>query len=196
VPPFAIFSATLTAVASGLYSLFQPDTSAAEWAGFQVINGIGRGAGIQMVRGDASLFVFIRSCLVLIIKLQPLVAIQHEVLPAELSTAMAFIIWCQNIGPAIFLVLYNVIFDSSLRPQILEHAPGVDADAVIAVGATKFRDIVSAQDLPGVLVAYANSLDRVFYLVAAVSVLTWVAAWGMGWKDIRKPKQGFSTFQK
>jgi hypothetical protein len=106
---------------------------------------------------------------------------------------MAFIIWCQYIGPTIFLVLYNVIFDSSLRPQILEHAPGVDADAVMAAGATKFRDIVSAQDLPGVLVAYANCFDRVFYLVAAVSVLTWAAAWGMGWKDIRKTKQGSST---
>lgn len=125
--------------------------------------------------------------------LQPLVAVQHEVSPAELSTALAFIIWCQYIGPTISLVLYNVIFDSSLRPEILKHASGVDADAVIAAGATTFRSIVSAQDLPGVLVAYANSFDRVFYLVAAVSVLTWVTAWGMGWKDIRTTKQDGST---
>lgn len=67
VPPFAIFSATLTAVASGLYALFQPGTSTGEWAGFQVINGVGRGTGIQMVREDAFLFRFIISCLVLII---------------------------------------------------------------------------------------------------------------------------------
>lgn len=49
VPPFAIFSATLVAVGSGLYSLFQPGTSTAEWAGFQVITGLGRGFGLQMV---------------------------------------------------------------------------------------------------------------------------------------------------
>jgi hypothetical protein len=118
---------------------------------------------------------------------------QHAVSAAELSTAMSFIVWCQYIGPTIFLVLYNVVLDSSLHSQLLEQAPGANADAVIAAGATRFRSIVNAQELPGVLVAYSNSLDRVFYLVAAVGVMSWFAAWGMGWKDIREIKEESQT---
>lgn len=121
--------------------------------------------------------------------MQPLVSVQHAVSPAELSSAMAFIVWCQYIGPTIFLVLYNVVFDSSLRSQLIQQAPTTDVNAVIAAGATKFRGIVSPQDLQGVLVAYSNSLDRVFYLVAAVAAVSWFAAWGMGWKDIRQAER-------
>ncbi|KAH8657848.1 major facilitator superfamily domain-containing protein [Xylariales sp. PMI_506] len=163
-PPLALFAATLSSIGSGLYSLFQPNTSTGEWVGFQVLTGFGRGAGFQM----------------------PLVATQHAVSPAELDTAMAFIVWCQYIGPTIFLTLYNTVFDISLRSQLPEQAPGANAESIIAAGATGFRELVSPQELPGVLVAYANSLDRVFYLIAAVAALSWISAWGMGWNDIRQ----------
>lgn len=103
---------------------------------------------------------------------------------------MAFCVWCQYIGPTVFLTLYNTIFDSSLRSQIPEYAPDVDAQAVIAAGATRFRGLVSAQDLPGVLVAFSTSLDYTFYLQAGAGVIAWVSAWGMGWKDIRKREKG------
>lgn len=49
VPPIAIFSAFLFSIGSGLYTLFQPDTSEANWVGFQIISGFGRGFGFQMV---------------------------------------------------------------------------------------------------------------------------------------------------
>lgn len=101
---------------------------------------------------------------------------------------MAFIVWCQYIGPTIFLALYNTIFDTSLRSQLRVQAPNADADAIIAAGATGFRSVVDRQDLYDVLVAYSNSLDRVFYLVAAAGAVSWCAAWGMGWKDIREKK--------
>ena len=42
------------------------------------------------------------------------------------------------------------------------------------------------EDLPGVLIAYANSIDRVFYLVAAVGAACALVLWGMGWHDLRK----------
>lgn len=106
---------------------------------------------------------------------------------------MAFVVWCQYIGPTIFLVLFNVIFASSLRSQLVEQVPGANADYIIAAGATQFRRFVSPKDLPGVLVAYCNSLDRVFYLVAACGVVSWFTAWGMGWKDIRKNQEGSPT---
>ena len=101
---------------------------------------------------------------------------------------MTYLVWCQYTGPAIFLTLYNTIFDTSLGSQLRQHAPGVNENMVLLAGATKFRKIVSPADLPGVLQAYSNSIDRVFYLAAGVAFVAWCAAWGMGWKDIR-PKQ-------
>lgn len=99
---------------------------------------------------------------------------------------MAFIVFAQSLGPSIFLALYNVIFVASLQSQLPKQAPNVDAPAVVRAGATGFRAIVSESDLHGVLVAYANSVNRTFYLVAATAACCSIALWGMGWTDLRK----------
>lgn len=99
---------------------------------------------------------------------------------------MALVIFAQSLGPAIMLVLCNVIFLSSLGSQLYEHAPNANSAAIIKAGATGFRSIVQLEDLPGVLIAYANSIDRVFYLVAAVGAACALVLWGMGWHDLRK----------
>jgi hypothetical protein len=43
--------------------------------------------------------------------------------------------------------------------------------------------------MQNVLTAYANSLNRVFYLGAAFACGCGIFLWGMGWKDLRK-KEG------
>ena len=55
IPPFAVFGAVLFSIGSGLYTLLQPGTSEANWVGFQIISGFGRGLGFQMV----SVFFFL-----------------------------------------------------------------------------------------------------------------------------------------
>lgn len=71
---------------------------------------------------------------------------------------------------------------------IPKEAPNVNPQLVIGAGATGIRDVVSVEDLPGVLTAYAKSVDRVFYMCAALGVLCTLCAFGTGWKDIRKKK--------
>ena len=111
---------------------------------------------------------------------------QNAAAEEEISSATAFVVWAQYIGPTIFLSLYNVIFDTSLRSQLHRQAPNVDAKAIIAVGATHFRHIVDSRDLQGVLAAYSNSIDNVFYLAAALAALAALTAWAMSWKKITK----------
>jgi hypothetical protein len=48
--PFAIFSTVLMSIGAGLYSTLGPNSSSGKWAGFQVLSGIGSGAGLQVVR--------------------------------------------------------------------------------------------------------------------------------------------------
>jgi hypothetical protein len=50
VIPLALFSTILLSIASGLYSLLQPGSPTGQWVGFQIISGIGSGAGLQVVR--------------------------------------------------------------------------------------------------------------------------------------------------
>lgn len=117
-------------------------------------------------------------------------AVQNDIEPKHLAEATSLLVWAQYVGPTIFIVLYNTVFTTSLRKEIPRLAPNADADAIISAGATRFRNFVSQEDLRAVLVAYSNAIDYTFYLVAGVGALAFLAAFGMGWRDIRKPKPG------
>ncbi|KAI2463106.1 MFS general substrate transporter [Annulohypoxylon bovei var. microspora] len=166
VIPVAIFSTIFLSVGSGLYSILQPGSSTGKWVGFQILGGIGSGAGLQLA----------------------ITTVQAALGSEELASGIAFCMFCQNLGPTIALTLMNVIFSSTLPKELRQHAPLVDPAAVVSAGSTGFRTIVSPDDLPDVLVAYANSIDQVFYLVAGFAAAGGIALWGMGWHDIRIKK--------
>lgn len=117
-------------------------------------------------------------------------AVQNDIEPKHLAEATSLLVWAQYVGPTIFIVLYNTVFTTSLRKEIPRLAPNADANAIISAGATRFRNFVSQEDLGAVLVAYSNAIDYTFYLVSGVDALTFIAAFGMGWRDFRKPKPG------
>jgi hypothetical protein len=94
----------------------------------------------------------------------------------------------QTLSGALFLTAANVLFDSGLKSFIPKYAPKVDPRAIISAGATGFRNAVSSDELPGVLMAYSKSIGWVFIMSAALGVLIVIASFGMGWKDIREKK--------
>lgn len=102
-------------------------------------------------------------------------------------------IFCQNFAGAIFVVVGEVIFTQQLVKQILSHAPSVSLEAALAAGASSssVRALVpeGSPELAGVLVAFSNSVDKVFYLLMGLCVAGFIAAFGMGWVDIRKNKK-------
>jgi MFS family permease len=49
VIPYAMLSGTIGAISNGLYSTFSATTPTSQWVGYQVLNGVGRGFGMQMV---------------------------------------------------------------------------------------------------------------------------------------------------
>lgn len=113
----------------------------------------------------------------------------------DIASSSAFVVFSQAFGPTIAMSLYNVVFLESLRTEIPHYAPNIDATAIINAGATGFRSFVPPAELHGVLVAYANSIDRVFYLAAGLATACGVFLWGMGWNDLRK-KEGDGTDAK
>ncbi|KAI1406173.1 MFS general substrate transporter [Hypoxylon fuscum] len=164
VIPIAIFSLVLSSIGTGLISTLQAESSVRRWVGFQILAGVGSGAGLQL----------------------GIISIQGVTTGEELSSAMAFMVFTQSLFPAIVLSLCNLVLVSSLKTQLSSHAPNADAVAVIKAGATSLRNVVEAVDIDGVITAYANSVDQVFYLVVAMVTISGLFIWGIGWQDIRK----------
>lgn len=48
--PISLFAAILLSVGSGLISTFAPSTPTGRWISYQILYGVGRGLGLQMVR--------------------------------------------------------------------------------------------------------------------------------------------------
>ena len=165
--PFSLIGAALSAIGYGLISTYTPSTPTGKWIGYQILAGGGNGLSFQM----------------------PIIAVQNTLPPALISTAMALVLFSSTLWGAMFLTFASTIFTNSLKTLIPQYAPGVNPHIVIEAGASGFRKVISGKDLANVLVAYAKSVNRVFYLNVGTVCVCFVFAWGMGWKDIRKKKQ-------
>ena len=104
---------------------------------------------------------------------------------------MALTMFGQTFGGTLFLSFPDTVFTNRLESLIRRYAYSVDPDAA---GATGFSKIISGKDLVSVLVAYAKSVDRVFYLIAGAGLDCFIFGWGIGWKDARE-KDEVSTVE-
>ncbi|KAI8942352.1 hypothetical protein NX059_000428 [Plenodomus lindquistii] len=169
--PWAFGSGAVTAIGNGLVSTFTSSTSVGKWIGYQIILGAGRGMGMQM----------------------SLVAMQNTISTSQVPTALALLIFFQNFGASITMVISNTIFAQTLTSTVPRYAPSVaPQDALDAgSGAAAVRALVPAgqeEQLAGVLEAYSESLRNVFYLLTGVAILSLIASLGMGKKDVREKK--------
>lgn len=104
---------------------------------------------------------------------------------------MAIIIFCQNMGAAVFLITANSIFTNGLRKELQKHINeiGVNPDIILGTGLSSIRSIVSGDKLTVALKSYTTAISHVMYLGIGLSVATFAFGWGLGWVDIRKVKQ-------
>ncbi|CAK7224690.1 hypothetical protein SCUCBS95973_005603 [Sporothrix curviconia] len=172
--PWAVCGTAICTVGTGLLTTLSPTTPAGHWIGYQIITGVGRGMVFQA----------------------PFLAIQHAVNPKQVSVAVGLLSFGQNFGGAVWLTVANTVFDNTLVKQLVAHAPGVNPEAVIAAGATAFRGVVPASSVPGVILAYANSVNHVFYMAMGLSIACFFCTFGLGWVDIRKHKPGATAGKK
>ncbi|KAK8080295.1 MFS multidrug transporter [Apiospora hydei] len=167
--PFSLIGAILVSISNGLLSTLSPATSTAKWIGYQILGGAGRGIGMQA----------------------SIIAVQNTVEPSQIPVAMAFVMFSQAFCGAVWLAFCDLIFTNGLRALIPVYAPSVDPQTVIDGGARSLSagSEIDAEAAWGILVAYAKTVDRVFYFAAGLSVASFVLAWFQGFKDIRKKKQ-------
>jgi hypothetical protein len=183
-------------VGNGLVSTFKPSTTVANWVGFQIVLGAGRGLGLQTVG--------IPDVMKNVEKLtantwQPIISVQNNVSPAEVPVAMAFLVFLQNLGASVVVVLSNVIFAQTLTKRVPQYAPSLSPQAVLDAGsgAGAVRALVRGHEgeLNGVLRAYSEGLRNIFYFLVGVSVISVAMSSGMGWVDVRKSPEAKKTVE-
>lgn len=118
-----------------------------------------------------------------------MVAVQNALAPSDIPVAMAVLAFSQTFAAAITLALAQTIFSHSLDDGLATYAPIVDAQEVLAAGATAFREVVKPEEVLGVLQAYNLGVVRVFYFGAGMAVGTFAFAWGIGWRNIKEKKE-------
>ena len=98
---------------------------------------------------------------------------------------MSLVMFSQALGGALFLSLSDTIFTNSLTTLVTDYAPSVNPQTVIDAGTTGLRAAIDTADLMGVILAYAKSDNRVFYMAAGLTAVSFVTGMFMGFKDIR-----------
>ena len=82
----------------------------------------------------------------------------------------------------------QTIFSNALKPALRKYAPDVDPETVYAVGASAFRTVIAKEQVRGVVLAYNDALNKVFYLGAGATVVAFASSFGLGWTNLKTKK--------
>ena len=164
--PFMIANSVIMSIGAGLITTFTPTTNHPKWIGYQVLYGYGLGMGMQ----QASL------------------AAQAVLARKDAPTGISLIMFCQQLGGAVFVSISQNIFDNELIKGLTRIA-GIQPARIVATGATQVRNVVGSANLRSVLLAYNGALVKVFQVALAMACLSIIGSLSMEWKNIKKVKK-------
>ena len=162
---WVILSSVLTPIGAGSITTFTPSTGHSAWLGYQVLFGMGVGLGQQ----------------------QASVAAQTILARKDVSIGAALMMFFQTLGGSIFISVGDTLFDTGLTENLAK-IPGIDIGSVASIGATDLKNLIPADILPEVLVAYNGALRHTFYLVTALTSCTIFGSLAMEWRTVKKEK--------
>ncbi|KAF7967625.1 hypothetical protein HWV62_33643 [Athelia sp. TMB] len=153
--PFCVASPIFLAIGSGLLYTLSPSTSAATLIGFQILCGVGIGLGLQ----------------------NSILAIQVEFqdAPALISQATSITTFGQFLGGTIGLGVAEPVFASELAKNLLKYAPNAPT-AIVEESPIAIWTDLPADLIPGVVLAYCQSLKIAFVVGVPIAILGLIAA--------------------
>ncbi|WYZ37919.1 hypothetical protein EsH8_II_001425 [Colletotrichum jinshuiense] len=168
-------SLVLFTVGAGMITTFDLGTPMREWFGYQVLAGLGIGAGFQIG-----------------------VLVVQTVLPQDdVPVATACVQFFQSFGGAIMIAVAQSLFQTGLIDGVTSNAPEIDPTIFINAGADQVRSILRqmgrADAIPVVLEAYMDGLRHTFYVTVACAAAAFFACLGLQWKSVKKEGKGGAT---
>ncbi|ORY17057.1 major facilitator superfamily transporter [Clohesyomyces aquaticus] len=154
--PFMWLGTSVFVAGCVLIRTLKIDSSAVQWAGYQVICGLGIGLAEQV----------------------PFIAVQVVLPSADMPTACALVVFSRCLGGAVGLSIASNLFTGALIPR-LRQAQGVNVRAILNAGASDLAETVPAATLPLVQRAFGYAVSRAFILPIAVAGMSLILSFGM-----------------
>ncbi len=143
--PIIVVGTALGTVCTGLLYTLDISTGEGKWIGYQIIGGVGWGMASQI----------------------PIITVQAIAPAADLAEVTAILLFCQTIGGAFMISAAQAAFVNVLVKDLPSRVPGIDPASVVNTGATDLRNVFSADQVPGILLAYISGLKIAFAIALA-----------------------------
>lgn len=164
--PFLYVSCIIMPIGAGLLTTLRPDSNHSAWIGYQVLLGLGIGAGMQ----------------------QSNLAVQTCLPDRDVPTGISIIFFFQMLGGAVFSAVAQNIFIDKFVKQ-LAGIPGINPSSVVKTGATSIRNQVPSAELPRVVEAYNYAITHGPFLVSTIiACLAIFGTIGMEMRSVKEKK--------
>jgi MFS family permease len=159
----AILGSCIMSIGAGLLTTLHVDTSNGKWIGYQILCGFGMGLCFQT----------------------PNLATQTVLPKKEVPMGIALMFFGQLLGAAIFVSVGENVLSNQLL-QRLSGVPGFDVSLVTSGSATALIGSAPPDQKGTVLVAYNDSLRKIFQIGLILSCLSVLGTVSLEWKNILK----------
>ncbi|QVM05706.1 hypothetical protein D8B26_000415 [Coccidioides posadasii str. Silveira] len=162
LPPWAILGSIFAAVGPGLMVTFNFNTPRAQWIGYQVLGGLGRGMALNM----------------------PFIAAQEQLPTAIISVASSVIILFQYLAGSLSISTAQSVIQNRLPAALEKYTPDTDIRAIVRAGATEFIKTVPPDQLLPIKIAYNEALVKIFYIPAASAAAAIFVSIAFSWRKL------------
>lgn len=149
-------SGVLSTVGSGLIYTLDIGSSYGHWIGYQIVAGVGFGAGVQL----------------------PIIVGQALSEPGDITTSTALMLFSQTIGGALLVGAAGAAYTNTLLRKLPITAPTVDPQVVVNIGATQIREVFTPEQMPGIIQAEMDGVHVAFALAIACAGIAALATLG------------------
>lgn len=161
--PFMWVGAPVLAAGGALFKLLNAYSPPLNWAGYQIISGIGYGICGQI----------------------PFLAVQVVLNREDVPTGCVLVILFECLGASLGPSIAQNLFTDTILKK-LQKVDGVNGEAVVAAGAKDFRRLIRSDLLDTVVDAFGDALWNVFLLTVISSAAALVISIGMEWRTLPK----------
>lgn len=164
--PAMYFGAVLSAIGAGLLGTLATDSSSSKWIGFQVLYGLGAGAGVP----------------------PPMLVVQTVLTVETIPMGVSLVNLSQMLWSSIVVAIAQTVFINELEKGIAVALPGFDARAISNSFASQLDTIYSPEQLRLVLPAYSDAVTKTFFITAALSCAALLLMFGLQWRSMKARK--------
>lgn len=165
----------LYTVGTGLLTTLDVHSPLKEWFGYQVIAGLGIGAGFQTA--------------VLVVQ----TVLTQEWVPIGTACVQFF----QVLGGAVFVAVAQTLFQNGLIDQLEKDNLGIDPQLFINSGASEIKSVLAGINrldaFDAVLKAYMLGLRHTYYISVACAGCAFLCCLAFEWRSVKKGVDGKKT---